>query len=303
MQKSRQLKTPNKAMSNIISEVTPISEKDCFYLAERHKTIFTYPLHKHKEYELNFVCHGRGAKRIIGDSIEEIGDVDLALLGSGIEHEWQQGSCISNDIHEITIQFATDLFGDSLMSKNHMVSVRKLLEDSSVGVVFNTEAILHIYERLEDLLKINNGFYQVLKLFEILYELSLSEYRCMASSEFAHVETSTESRRVKKVTEYVAEHFKGEIRLQELADLAGMTPSAFSRFFKLRTHKSISDYIIDVRLGYAARKLADSSMSVVEVCYTSGFNNVSYFNRIFKKKKGCTPTAFRNNYRKTKVIV
>lgn len=290
-------------MTHIISEITPISEKDCFYLAERHKTAFTYPLHKHNEYELNFVCHARGAKRIVGDSIEEVGDVDLALMGSGIEHEWQQGTCQSDDIHEITIQFATDLFGDSLMSKNHMASVNKLLRDSSMGVAFSTEAILHVYERLEDLLKITNGFYQVLKLFEILYELSITNYRKLASSAFAHVEATTESRRVKKVTDYVAEHFKSEIRLQELADLAGMTPSAFSRFFKLRTHKSISDYIIDVRLGYAARKLVDSSMSIVEVCYTSGFNNVSYFNRIFKKKKGCTPTVFRNNYRKLKVIV
>ena len=80
-------------MSNIISEVTPISEKDCFYLAERHKTEFSYPLHKHKEYELNFVCNCRGAQRVVGDSIEEVGDLDLALLGSGIEHEWQQGMC------------------------------------------------------------------------------------------------------------------------------------------------------------------------------------------------------------------
>lgn len=290
-------------MSNIISEVTPISEKDCFYLAERHKTEFSYPLHKHKEYELNFVCNCRGARRVVGDSIEEVGDLDLALVGGGIEHEWQQGECNSPDIHEITIQFATDLFGDSLMEKNHMASVQKLLKDSSHGVVFNTEAILHIYNRMEDLLKMNNGFYQVLKLFEILYELSLTDYRKLASSAFAHAEVTTESRRVKKVTEYVAQHFKEEIRLKDIADLAGMTPSAFSRFFKLRTHKSISDYIIDVRLGYAARKLADSSMAVVEVCYTSGFNNVSYFNRIFKKKKGCTPTVFRNNYRKTKVIV
>lgn len=290
-------------MSSIISEVTPISEKDCFYLAERHKTEFSYPLHKHKEYELNFISGCNGAKRIVGDSIEIVGDFDLALLGSNIEHEWQQNECQSEDIHEITVQFACDLISDSLIEKNHMTSVKKLLEDSSHGVVFDTQAILHIYDRLENLLQQSNGFYQVLKLFEILYELSLTNYRLLASSAFAHVETSTESRRVKKVTDYVAVHFKDEIRLQDLANLVGMTPSAFSRFFKLRTHKSISDYIIDVRLGYAARKLADSSMSIVEVCYLSGFNNVSYFNRIFKRKKGCTPTAFRNNYRKTKLIV
>lgn len=290
-------------MSNIISEVTPISDKDCFYLAERHKTEFTYPLHTHKEYELNFVSGCDGVRRVVGDSIEVVGNYDLVLVGNGVEHEWQQHNCHSDDIHEITVQFACDLFGDSLLNKNHLATVRKLLEDSKHGVVFPMTAIFHVYQKLEDLLKIEDGFYQVMKLFEILYELSLSDYRTLASSEFAHIDATPESRRVKKVADYVAEHFKNEIRLQELADLAGMTPSAFSRFFKLRTHKSISDYIIEVRLGYAARKLADSTMSVVEICYTSGFNNVSYFNRIFKKKKGCTPTEFRNNYRKTKVIV
>ncbi len=290
-------------MNNIVSEVTPISERDCFYLAERHKTEFTYPLHKHHEFELNFVANCRGVRRAVGDSLEVVGDYDMCLLGAGIEHEWQQYECQSADVHEITIQFADDLVSGALLEKNHMASIKKLLKDSEMGVAFDMEAILHNYSRLEALLKIDNGFYQVLKLFEILYELSCSNYRILASSAFAKTDITAESRRVQKVTEYVAEHFKEEIRLQTLADLVGMTPSAFSRFFKLRTHKSISDYIIETRLGYASRKLADSSMSILEVCYTSGFNNISYFNRIFKKKKGCTPTDFRNNYHKKKIIV
>ncbi len=290
-------------MSNIVTEVAPISKQDCFYIAERHKTEFTYPLHKHSEYELNFVAHCRGVRRAVGDSLEVVDEYDMCLVGGGIEHEWQQYQCHSDDIHEITIQFAEDLVSGPLAEKNHFSSIRKLLKDSEMGVAFDMQTILHTYQRLETLLHLDNGFYQVLKLFEILYELSRSDYRILASSSFAHVEVTAESRRVQKVTDYVAEHFKEDIRLHTLADLVGMTPSAFSRFFKLRTHRSISDYIIETRLGYAARKLADSSMSILEVCYTSGFNNISYFNRIFKKKKGCTPTDFRNNYHKNKIIV
>ena len=78
---------------------------------------------------------------------------------------------------------------------------------------------------------------------------------------------------------------------------------SFSRFFKLRTGKNLSDYIIDIRLGYAARLLVDSTMSVAEICYECGFNNLSNFNRIFKKKKECSPKEFRDNYRKKKKLI
>ena len=82
-----------------------------------------------------------------------------------------------------------------------------------------------------------------------------------------------------------------------------MTPTAFSRFFKLRTGRSISDYLIDIRLGHATRALVDSTMSVAEICYSCGFNNISNFNRIFKKKKGSSPKVFRDIYQHHKTLV
>ena len=94
-----------------------------------------------------------------------------------------------------------------------------------------------------------------------------------------------------------------ELRLAQLADIAGMSPSAFSRFFKSHTGRTLSEYIIEQRLGYASRMLVDTTNSVAEICYACGFNNLSNFNRIFKKKKNCSPTEFRENYHKTRIIV
>ncbi|MBR1521257.1 MAG: helix-turn-helix domain-containing protein [Bacteroidaceae bacterium] len=291
-------------MNNVITEITPLSERDCFYLVDRQKESFTYPLHKHDEMELNFIENCSGAKRIVGDSIEVLKNYDLVLLGSGLEHSWEQHECKMDRVHEITIQFSSDLFGKTLLEKNQMSSVRKLFQNAQNGIAFGLPSIMRLYDRINEITRTQPGFYRVLKLFEILYELSLQEdYHLLTSSAFAHVQNVAESRRVKKVEEYIDMHFRDEIRLQSLADIASMTPTAFSRFFKLRTGRSISDYIIDVRLGHAARLLADSTNSIVEICYDCGFNNVSNFNRIFKKKKGCTPSAFRENYRKTKVIV
>lgn len=94
-----------------------------------------------------------------------------------------------------------------------------------------------------------------------------------------------------------------DLRLPALADMAGMSPSAFSRFFKMHTSRNLSDYIIDIRLGYASRMLVDTVKSISEICYDCGFNNLSNFNRIFKKKKGCSPSDFRENYHKTRIII
>lgn len=291
-------------MSNTITEITPLSEKDCFYLIDRHKTEFTYPLHVHSEFELNFIEGCEGARRIVGDSIEEVGNYDLALLGGGLEHTWEQHRCITGDIHEITIQFSSELFGEALLGKNQMASLRHLFENARNGIAFSLPVIMRVYSRLRDVLQMQPGFYRVIKLMELLYELSLEEdYHLLATSSFTHVSQSADSRRVRKVENYINLHYREDIRLQDLANLVGMTATSFSRFFKLRTGRTVSDYIIDIRLGYAARQLADSTTSVVEICYDCGFNNVSNFNRIFKKRKGCSPTTFRANYVKTKVLV
>lgn len=88
-----------------------------------------------------------------------------------------------------------------------------------------------------------------------------------------------------------------------MADLVGMSTTSFSRFFKLRSGKTLSDYVVEMRLGVAARQLVDTTNSVSEICYDCGFNTLSNFNRLFRKYKGCSPTEFREKYFKTKIIV
>ena len=264
----------------------------------------TYPMHRHGEMEINFVENCQGNRRVVGDSIEVLGNYDIALLGGGLEHTWEQYECKSQDIREITIHFSRDLFSDAFLAKTHMQPLQDLFNRADVGVAFGMKTIMRVYDRLNELVNMEPGFYSVMKFFELMYELSIStDYKLLSSSAFAHVKMSTDSRRVQKVKEYIDSHYREEIRLQDLADLVSMTATAFSRFFKLRTNKSISEYIIDIRLGHASRLLADSTMAVVEICYHCGFNNISNFNRIFKKRKGCTPTEFRENYHKKHVIV
>lgn len=292
-------------MSKVFTEITRLSEKDCFYIVERHKTEFTYPLHQHKEFELNFIERGKGVRRIVGDSVEEIGDYELVLIGGeNLEHVWEQGRCKSKDIREITIQFSGDIFGDGLLSKNQFASIRRMLKRADHGLAFSLSSIMKVYSTLDTIADESERFVQFLKFMYILYELSVSdETRILASSSFAHTERSTESRRVQKVKQYINDHYNEPMKLADLADLVGMSPVAFSRFFRQRTGRTLSDYIVDIRLGFAARMLVDSSKNISEICYECGFNNLSNFNRTFKSKRNYTPRDFRAMFKKNKVIV
>ena len=292
-------------MGKVFTEITRLSEKDCFYIVERHKTEIRYHLHQHKEFELNFIEKGKGVRRIVGDSVEEIGDFELVLVGGeDLEHVWEQGNCKSKDIREITIQFSGDIFGEALMSKNQFASIRRMLRRAEHGLSFPLSAIMKVYSTLDTIAAETERFVQFLKFMYILYELSISdEARILASSSFAHTERSTESRRVQKVKQYINDHYAEPLKLSDLAELVGMSPVAFSRFFRQRTGRTLSDYIVDIRLGFAARMLVDSSKNISEICYECGFNNLSNFNRTFKMKRNYTPRDFRAMFKKNKVIV
>ena len=292
-------------MAKVFTEITRLSEKDCFYIVERHKTEFTYPLHQHKEFELNFIEHGKGVRRIVGDSVEEIGEYELVLIGGdNLEHVWEQGRCRSKDIREITIQFSPDIFGSELLSKNQFASIRRMLRKADHGLAFSLSSIMKVYSTLDTMAQEQERFVQFLKFLYVLYELSISdEARVLASSSFAHTERSTESRRVQKVKQYINDNYARPLMLSDLAGLVGMSPVAFSRFFRQRTGRTLSDYIVDIRLGYAARMLVDSTKNISEICYECGFNNLSNFNRTFKAKRNYTPRDFRAMFKKNKVIV
>ncbi|MBQ6178307.1 MAG: helix-turn-helix domain-containing protein [Bacteroidales bacterium] len=293
------------ATSSVLKEITPLSDKDCLYIVERHKSEFLFPLHSHREYELNFIENGKGVRRVVGDSVEEIGPYELTLVaGNELEHAWEQGSCVEGDVREITIQFSPDIFPPDLLNKSQFSSISKMLSKASHGLNFSVRTIMRVYSYLDTLSSVTEPFNQYLNFLKILYELSQDEEaRILASSSFARAARDKESRRVMKVKQYVNDHYSEDLRLESLASLAGMTPPAFSRFFKMRTGRTLSDYIIDIRLGNAARLLVDTTQNVSEICYSCGFNNLSNFNRIFKAKRGYTPRDFRALFKKKRVFV
>lgn len=286
-------------------EITPLEEKDCFFVVERMKTQFDFPLHTHKEFEINYIENAANAIRTVGDSNESIGDYDLVLIANGkLQHYWHSGSCNSEKIREITIQFTNDLLPKSLLDKNQFQSINELFDLAKNGVVFPLVTIIKVRSMLNALTQEKNGFYSFINLISLLYEMSKSpDLKVLASTSFAQTEQTVESFRINKVVRYLEKNYSNDIKIKDVADLINMTPESFSRFFKKSTGKSFTDYLSDFRIGRVARQLINTTKTVAEISYECGFNNMSNFNRAFKRKKMCSPSEFRDSYGKKIVLL
>jgi len=172
-----------------------------------------------------------------------------------------------------------------------------LLEHSKRGILFSRSTVEAIMPRLIKLPQ-KRGFDSVLELMSILHDLSTSrDMRILSDASFSNSETfSYNSRRIENVMKYLNANFDKNISLAEAAKIAAMTEVSLSRFFKFRTGKTFVETLCEIRLGHASRMLIDTTHSINEIAYKCGFNNMSNFNRIFKKKKTCTPKEFRDTY-------
>lgn len=288
---------------HIFREITPLTPPDCFTIFSREKTNFDFPLHYHPEYELNLIVNAAGAKRIIGDHIGEISDLELVFVGPNLNHGWFNHNCKSGMIEEITLQFHEDLFSEQMLSRNQLSFVRAMFQRSKKGILFSRQTTMPMVDRLRLLVR-KGGFDSFLELMSILHDLSISRNMLTLSSTNQDMEPITyNSRRLKKVFEYLNENFHKQITLAEVAQLINMPKESFSRFFKTRTGKTFVDSVNDIRLGHAARMLINTTNTIAEIAYSCGYNNMSNFNRAFKQKKNTTPKDFRENYSATRVFI
>lgn len=287
----------------IMREITPLTQTDCFTIAVRVKSNFNFPLHYHEEYELNFIMNASGAQRVVGDHMEEIGDLELVLVGPNLPHAWFTHRCMSKEIREITIQFHKDLFDEKFLRRNQLSFIRMMFEKSLRGILFSRETIEQIMPRIIHLNQ-KQGFDSVLELMSILHDLSTSRnMRLLSSDSFQSLRFSQHfSPRIERTLEYIEKHFNKPITLAEISRLNNMTETAFSRYFRIKTGMTFIDSLMEKRLAHASRMLMETNLSIAEIAYKCGFNNISNFNRIFKRKKGCTPRQYRERYREVSRI-
>lgn len=284
----------------IYREITPLKESDVFVILDSVNNGFDYPIHNHPEYELNLVINMSGT-RIVGDSTERYYDYDLVLLGPYLYHKWDGDEELQSNAQHyrvITIQFDRDLFTSQLLQKQHFYKIRKLLDDSSRGIKFHGKTFEEASKKMVELSK-ESGFASVMEFLSLLDLLSKSSETTYLASEGFNIQAlKSDSKRIQLAYRYILKNFTDHtIKIGDIARMVNMSDSAFSHFFRKYNNKSFTQFLIDMRIGYACKLLLDTDETVNQVCFNSGFNNITNFNRLFKKYRDCTPLEYRRRYK------
>ncbi len=286
----------------VYKEITPLTPSDVFIIVNSEKAGFDYPIHYHSAYELTLVLHSSG-NRIIGDSVEKYQSNDLVLIGPELYHKWDDDDIAPkkrNNAHVITIQFSKDLFNQPLLLKNSFFPIKNLLQDAQRGLHFTDDTFTDIAQRIQHLVAIK-GFDAVLEFLKILNILATSTHKKFLASEgFISIKDYEKGDRVNKMYNYILANFNNRnLRITDLAHEFNMSPSAFGHFFKKCTNKSFTQFVVDLRLGHASKLLLNSTLSISEIAFVSGFNNIANFNRLFKKNRLVTPKQYRQELRQS----
>lgn len=282
-------------MNKFLREITPLTKGDSFLVFDRVKDNFDFPIHYHPEFELNFIKNAKGVRRVIGDHMEEIDDIELVLVGPNLYHGWEMNTCKSKKIHEITIQFHNDLFDEALLSRRIMQSIKEMFNRSIHGILFSKKVALELEERIGKLSK-TDGIDYFLEIVSILHDLANSRNQRLLSTYTVDVDKFEDDDKMKLVYEFVQKNFSEKITLEDVSEVATMSAVSFNRFIKKRTGKTFVNYLNDIRVGYASRWLVEKDLSISEIAFKSGFNNIANFNRIFKSIKKTTPSQYREEF-------
>ena len=261
---------------------------------------FTAPYHYHPEYELTLIVAGHG-KRYVGSHLATYAPGDLVLLGANVPHCWKTEPGPSGEIRAGSIvgHFTHDFLGETFFDRAELRPLAQLLQRSANGLRFVGQARAEAQQQMQWLGQEPNATERLLLLLSILQGLAATtEYEVLDPHHSAQAAAPAERERLHLVMTYLVEHFREEITLAQAASVAGLSPGAFGKYFKNITRRPFIQAVLDYRLQYATQQLVQTKRPVAEVCYDSGFQDVSYFNRKFKARYGQSPLHYRRTFRR-----
>lgn len=252
--------------------------------------------HFHPELELVYVEAGEG-RRHIGNHLSYFHNSQLLLIGANLPHSGFSDR-LTRKGSETIIQFQPDFLGETFLNLPEIKSIAGLFERAKKGVLFNPGIREIVGPAIKEIIKYQ-GFERIHKLLAILQELSLStDYSLLNVEGFAFETTLQDSNRIDKIFKHINLNFERSLPLEEISDLAGMTVPAFCRYFKKSTGKTFTHFVNEFRIVQARRLLSETTSSITDICYESGFNNFSHFNKLFKEFTGRNASQYRNELKR-----
>lgn len=261
---------------------------------------FIVPWHYHPEIEIMYIEKGTGT-RFVGDHIEGYQEGDVCMMGPQLPHEWRndkefflKDSALKSTCYCLFLK--KEVFDGTLIRLPEMNNIRQLIEKSRRGIKFHGKTRQEIRQHILEMYT-KKGIAKIIDLLSILEIMATSdEYEILTSIGFSESVNSSDFERFNKVYQHLVKNFTGPIKLEEVAGLVGLTPTAFCRYFRERTKKTFIQYLNDMRIGHAKKLLIEGRMKISTISMESGFNNLSNFIEQFKKSTLLCPSEYQQKY-------
>ena len=269
----------------------PKPEQDAFIFQIDDDEAFYDKLHQHEEIQLSLIVKGEGTL-IVGDAINHYSEGDIFVIGSHLPHVFKSDVSITNSSIMLTLFFSKSSFGSHFFELEEMKALQPFFKRSRHGfkVTSKQNTIKALFFQLDKASKFN----RFLILFQLLKIISTANFKGLSSFVYDKKFTDNEGSRMRNVFEFTMNHFKSEITLDGISEVANMTKNAFCKYFKKRTNKTYFTFLNELRIENASKLLiSNKEASIAEIAELSGFNNLSNFNRQFQAIKQQSPSEFK----------
>jgi AraC-like DNA-binding protein len=292
-------------MKNVVRK-PHIPDSRAFVIKDLVAPYFEKNWHFHPEYQLFLVLEGRGT-RFVGDNIQSFKENDMVFTGPNLPHLWRSDNVYFDKnkplrTHGVVIYFPANFLGSSIQQKGELEGINHLLQRSGRGLEVKGTTNGIISKMMAELVHLK-GVESIIQLLKILDILAHSpDCHPIAHAGYTNLNKESETGRMSQVYEHVMENFREKICLEEVAAVANMSGSSFSRYFKSRANKSFSKFLCEIRIGHACKMLHEEEINISQVCYESGFNTLSNFNKQFKESTGKTPLQYKKEYQQKTLL-
>jgi AraC-like DNA-binding protein len=276
-------------MNPVLEDISTHLLQSSFYAYSYTTPAFDFKWHFHPEYELTYIVKGNGY-RLIGNSHHEFSDDDFVLIGPNLPHTWFGKATENENFEAIVIQLPSD-FVQKIIAFKETNHLKTLFEKSNCGLLFK-EYPADIKKVLFNLINATS-IEKMTTLIRVLSELSICTTTSISSSIYKYQINEGMENRINKVCVFLQNNFSNHVSLKEVADLIYMTESNFCKFFKKSTSITFSNYLNELRINAVCKLLSYSDDNIKNIAYSCGFESLSYFNRVFLKKKHMPPKEFR----------